>query len=568
MKQFITIALILTFGVLYAQNPSEKTTVPRKVILENFTTGQCPNCPPIHVYLEDYAATHPNAIVIAQHAGFGTDIMTIPENTELLALYNAGGSTFAPGLAIDRHHYPTPLPGDDPRPGSVFWPGGSTSATTTRIEERLAVPSNISLDITYTNNSGVLDIDVQGEILETVVGNDLRLVLYIIEDGIIAPQSGGSSNYVHNNVMRDAISGTWGDAGIITSNTSGTTFSEQYTYTPDTSWILHSMSLVAFVANYDTGNVNNREILQADKLSLAAPIGTNNVALMGVTDMPDTCDYLTSPSLSVTNLGSADITSLDIDYSINGGNTTGTYNWSGSPISLFDQADIVLEDISFALLNVSNDIDFDITHVNGVADDDTSNNTLSSSFNEAPEAIDESLQILINTDGNGAECTWTIEDSTGTVVESGGPYGNNETINAYPVLLHDCYTFSIFDAGGNGGGTVIVADSNSTPLYYSTGNYGAGETQEFVIPDVGQSVEDEAFASVILFPNPTNATLNIENANGLSVAIVDVLGRELFAQEINSTKQQINVENFAEGTYIVRLTDGVKIRTVKIVISR
>lgn len=564
MKKLITLVLILTSGILLSQNL--KSTVPRKVILENFTTGQCGNCPPIHAYLEGYVATHPNAILVAQHAGFGTDIMTIPENTELLALYNAGGGTFAPGLAIDRHHYPTALPGDDPRPGSVFWPGGSTTATTTRIDDRLSVPSNISLDISYTNNSGVLDIDVEGEILENVVGNDLRLVLYIIEDGIIAPQSGGSANYVHNNVMRDAISTTWGDAGIITSNTSGTTFSEQYSYTPDASWVLHNMSLVAFVANYDAGDVNNREILQADKLSLAAPIGTNNVGLMGVSDMPDTCDYLISPSLDVTNLGTADITALTIDYTINGG-TTDTYNWSGGPIGLFDQASVTLEDISFSSLNPSNTIDFDITHVNGVIDDDISNNTLSSTFDEAPEAIDDYIQMLITTDNNGSECTWTIEDSSGMVVESGGPYGNNETIHVYPVLTDDCYTFSIFDSGGNGGGTVIVADSNSTPLYYSSGDYGAGEIQEFIVPDI-QGVIDEAFANISLYPNPANTTVNIENAEGLIVTIFDVLGRELFIKENLSVSEQLNISNLSEGTYLLQISDGTNQRIEKIVISR
>ena len=253
-------------------------SVPRKIILENFTTGQCPNCPPIHVFLENYVANHPNAILIAQHAGFGTDPMTIPENTELLALYNAGGSTFAPALSIDRYHYPEGLVAT-PDPGPVFWPGESTAATTVRMNERLNLPSFVEVNINGTYNAnGSLDLTIHGELVADVAGNDLRLVVYLLEDGLIYPQAGGTSNYVHNNVMRDAVSGTWGDAGIITSNEAGTIYSTDYSYTLNANWNADNMYVVAFVANYEAGNVNNREILNAEEVKITelTPVSIRN----------------------------------------------------------------------------------------------------------------------------------------------------------------------------------------------------------------------------------------------------------------------------------------------------
>ena len=315
MKRLITVVIIFISGTFFAQenlsyditnSHTSKSTVQRKVILENFTSNNCHNCPPVHILLENYMETQPNVIIIAQHAGFGTDVFTIPENTELLALFNE--STYCPALAIDRHHYSTGLIGGAPDPGPVFFPGEDHSATTARIDDRLALPSNISLDITYTNNAGVIDLDIQGEILENVNGNDLRLVVYIIEDKLIANQSGGSSDYEHNNVMRDAISETWGDAGIITSNTSGTTFSKQYSYTPDPTWILNNLSVVSFVANYDTGNVNNREILQADRVYLAQTTGTNNVAFANSLIYPNP----TSSELIVENAEGLNASIFDI----------------------------------------------------------------------------------------------------------------------------------------------------------------------------------------------------------------------------------------------------------------
>jgi hypothetical protein len=257
---------------------SEQVT--RKVLLENFTTGVCPNCPPIHTLLENYVENEPNAILVAQHAGYYTDEMTIPENTELMALYNDGGSTYAPALGIDRYHYDEGLTGGAADPGPLFFPGADQSATTTRIDERLNVPSFVNVDIYgELTEGGDLELDVVGNIVASVTENDLRLVVYIIEDSLIYNQSGGTTDYQHNNVMRDAISATWGDADAISSNTAGTEFQKHYTYTPNASWNVDKLSIVAFVANYDA-DVNNRAVLNAEKVfvnDLEPLVGINSI---------------------------------------------------------------------------------------------------------------------------------------------------------------------------------------------------------------------------------------------------------------------------------------------------
>jgi len=284
--------------------------VQRKIILENFTTGQCPNCPPIHSFLESYVEGEPNAILIAQHAGYYTDPMTIPENTELLALYNDGGSTFAPALCIDRYHYSEGLTGGAPDPGPVFWPGESTAATTTRMDERIAQPAYVSVSINGDfNTDGSIDITVHGQLLTNVPGDDLRLVVYILEDSLIYPQSGGSSDYVHNNVMRDAISDTWGDAGIITSNTAGTTFSEEYSYTLDSEWNAEKMYVVAFVANYDGGDVNNRAILNAEEVKLTEMIP---VSVSEVNSWEENVYVFPNPATDVIRISNAENSEVEI----------------------------------------------------------------------------------------------------------------------------------------------------------------------------------------------------------------------------------------------------------------
>lgn len=540
MKQFnfLSFLFIFTFLFLNAENNYAQQVARNYVVMELGTGTWCVNCPAAARGADDMVNNGHSVAVIENHNGDSYAY------TASNARNNYYGITGYPTAFFD---------GKYPVVGGSY-AGNMYSSYLAKYNTAIAVMSDFSLDVTYTHTGDDYDVTIDIEEPGDYAGTNLVVHLVLTESHIAENWQGMTELDFVSRAMYPTHTGTAFTGGTESLNLS---------FTANAAWDLSNCELVAFIQDNST-----KDILQSDKISLAGPTGVNNASVVGVENMPETCDYLISPILSVENLGSADITSLEIDYSINGGNTTGTYNWSGDPIALFDEASIVLEDISFAILNATNDIDFDITHVNGVADDDTSNNTLSASFNEALAAVDDYLRLYMITDNNGAECTWTIEDSTGTVVESGGPYGNNETVNVYPELLHDCYTFSIFDAGGDGGGSVILVDADNTALYYSSGNYGAGEIQEFVIPDVGQSVDDQAFASVVLFPNPTNATLNIENANGLSVAIMDVLGRELFMQKITTTKQQIDVENFAEGTYIVRLTDGVKVRTEKIIISR
>jgi hypothetical protein len=273
-----------------------------------------------------------------------------------------------------------------------------------------------------------------------------------------------------------------------------------------------------------------------------------------------------SPSIRVKNFGSDNITSMDIDYSINSGETTGTYSWSGSPITLFDQLEITIEDIALNTLNATNPIEFEIVSVNGLTDDDTSNNTIDSSFEEAPSSIDDYINVFIDTADHGDECTWEITDSNGTVVESGGPYGNDDIINYVTSLTGDCYTFTVFDSAGNGGDTVILADQSNV-LYYSPGTHGALGTQEFTVPDTF-STDDHAFSESLIYPNPANNILSIENAEGLNVKLYDFLGRELFSKENILSKEQISLEGITNGTYLLTLSDGLKTRIEKVLISK
>ncbi|MDA3910744.1 MAG: Omp28-related outer membrane protein [Bacteroidales bacterium] len=271
------------------------SAVTRTVLLENFTTAVCPNCPAAHDNISNWLSGETNVIWLAHHAGYYTDDYTVPENTELLTYFNAGGSTYAPAIMLDRKFL-----SPDGDPGPVFFP--SATYTPGLISDRLNTPAFISLDITgiFNSTSGELNVDISGTFHGDFSG-DLRLGLYIMEDGLEGTQEGATGTYIHNHVMRDAISGTFGD-DVFTSTLTDDTFSENYTYTVDGSWDENECTLIAWVSKWNS-DVNNREILQAAKVELQTLVSVN-------TAFNTELDIYPNPStgiLKITNVNNADI---------------------------------------------------------------------------------------------------------------------------------------------------------------------------------------------------------------------------------------------------------------------
>ena len=247
------------------------TTVERTTVLEHFTTAQCPNCPSGHQRLEAAIQGREDRVVwIAHHVGYYTDNMTINESNQMLVFFNDGGSTYAPASMLDRSR--DNATSEDP--GPVFFPDNSVRNV---ITNALARPAFVSVDLSNLSFDGrVLTVTVSGSFASSVTMDSPRLSVYIMEDGIIGSQSGASSQYEHNHVIRGCISDVWGDADVITSTEAGATFSKTYTYQvpstmrPEKTWV------AAFVNNF-ASDVNNREIYNGAKTGYLTSNGIDDV---------------------------------------------------------------------------------------------------------------------------------------------------------------------------------------------------------------------------------------------------------------------------------------------------
>ena len=266
--------------------------VSRHVLVEQFTTANCGNCPNATQQLKNVMNGRTDVCWIAHHAGYYTDGLTHSASANaLLGFYNAGGSTYAPAMMLNRQ---------------VLEEGASTPVFSTyditkkMLDVCAAEPTFVTINIsdaTYNSSTRELSVTIEGEIVRNVVpyASDLRLSLYFKEDNLkTTPGQSGSSlgtNYIHNNVMRANISNVWGDNNIITSNTAGTTYSHTYTYTVPSNFNVENCAIVAFVSKYN-GSLLRRDVLNAKGVSLTEIINgalpANDVieSVSGIAEQP------------------------------------------------------------------------------------------------------------------------------------------------------------------------------------------------------------------------------------------------------------------------------------------
>lgn len=235
-------------------------TTPRKVLMENFTTAQCPNCPSAHTRIHNAIAGLNDVIWVAHHVGYGTDAMTLNLSNQLTRFYNDDG-TYAPALMLDRTNFD--IPSYDNAPGPIFFPGSDVADAINYAREQPAFVSVYFPEITYNESTRQLDVTIAGQFVSDMTMSSPRISCYIIEDSIMSSQQGVSGLFKHDHVIRASLSNILGDANVITSTTAGSTFTKSYSTTFPASWKANYCRVVAFVSEY-TSNVNNCKVANSN----------------------------------------------------------------------------------------------------------------------------------------------------------------------------------------------------------------------------------------------------------------------------------------------------------------
>ena len=84
------------------------------------------------------------------------------------------------------------------------------------------------------------------------------------------------------------------------------------------------------------------------------------------------------------------------------------------------------------------------------------------------------------------------------------------------------------------------------------------------------SVKNNTIKGFATYPNPVtsdNVTITSNSAENKQVAIFNVLGKKVISTHFTGTKSDINVANLASGIYILKVTEGTKTATSKLIIK-
>ena len=310
--------------------------------------------------------------------------------------------------------------------------------------------------------------------------------------------------------------------------------------------------------------------------------GSNNGALFSYTGETVACGP-TDVLVQLQNMGTSNLTSATITVS-DGSSTLLTYNYTGN-LATYDIADVNLGQVTPTSATTYT---ITITDVNGGADANTTDNTLTQQISMSSDA-DGVVTLTLLLDDYPTETSWSIKNSNGTTLYSGGNYTSadkNTTITESFYLANtDCYRFELNDSYGDGlgagqwGGTDgnwSLKDENNVVISSGSGDFGDQVIGKFNLLTTPASVEENAIEGLNIYPNPftTNATVTFQTANATEVVIevVNMLGEIVSSENLGEVygvqNYILNGAELENGIYMVNVKAGSNISTARIVLNK
>lgn len=262
--------------------------VERRVLMEVFSTEKCTNCPQAHANIDRLFGQNPRVVEVGHHAGFYTDDLTVGESVDYEWFYTPNRGTYAPAAMFDRTCCSTDLPkifsDDVPVINGEL---ASTMQPTYDLVSQTPAQATVDLTLTYDEAQRQLTANVSGRrLLPTEDAASLRLNVVVVEDSVMSlKQAGARGVYYHRHVLRQCLTGTWGEAIDLDRG-----YSKSYTVTLPEAWRAEHVSVVAFVSNYDATNRNNCRVLNSNEAELASYV-TSGIQCVPTDECPATPHY-------------------------------------------------------------------------------------------------------------------------------------------------------------------------------------------------------------------------------------------------------------------------------------
>ncbi len=354
MKKFTFLLLItIASSVAFAQSQ-------RLVLMEYFTQASCGPCATYNPNINALLAANPNLVVALKYQTSwpGYDPMNLHNPTEIQNRVSYYGVSGVPAGVIDGNYYQ----------------GHPNGINQTSLNTRGAVTSPFTIVLNHTLSPALDAINITGTITATgALSGSYVVRVAVIEKQIsfnTAPGTNGEK--VFHSVMKKMLPTPNGEALPATINVN-----DQFTISQ--SWQLaniydlNQVAVVAFIQN-----TANKEVMQAGysgPQQLAIDAGVSAVTAVPLF----TCANTITPTVTIKNFGASDVTSLDINYAVNGG-AVSTQPWAGT-LASGATANVTLPSITVpaAASNASN-VSIYVSGTNGIGELNHANDTARKSF--------------------------------------------------------------------------------------------------------------------------------------------------------------------------------------------
>lgn len=195
---------------------SNNTNTNRNVLIEDFTGHRCNNCPNAATLLHSLmdanpnrvfgAGVHTSALGMSTFQEVNTEYPTILYNDQALEIGLFFGSQPGTSFIGNPHGTVNRIPtGTD----NTLSPGSWSSQTTTALASTLRV--NLQSSANYFASTRGVFLHTEVDKFDNTLTNELALVVYLIEDSLVAPQLmpnlTQNDTYIHRDIMRGCIDG-------------------------------------------------------------------------------------------------------------------------------------------------------------------------------------------------------------------------------------------------------------------------------------------------------------------------------------------------------------------------
>ncbi len=557
-KILLSIIVFATVVLSYGQSQ-------RLVLAEEFTNASCGPCASQNPAFDALLQNNEDIVTsIKYHTSWpGTDPMYSHNPSQAnsrVDYYNVSGVPYA---LIDA----------EPQTGSSYT-GAPANVNQSVLNNAAAVPSpfNVQFQHEISNDEENIFLTMMIEATDDVSG-DLVAQMVVIEKHIHFPYPPGSNGEKDfYNVMKYMVPGT--------SGTDLPDFADGDYLILEGSWELANiydmdeLGAVGFIQNH-----TSKEVFQAANSSTdpMTPLYDNDAQITEVQNVGEAnCSGVVNPHIMLRNNGAATLSSSTIKYYVNEGEVQ-TYDWTGS-LDFLDKAMVELPELSFDVAD-ENTLTVITEMPNGVGDEYVKNDTLRFEFQKAIVTSDY-VSLTMRLDANPEETSWEIVNSSNEVIYSGGDYTTpNQFINEnYEFETEDCYTFYVYDSGGDGFGTggfinvhvgddVILQETAFGSEAYNYFEYATGVgVQENLDP-----------MNFVMFPNPAKESLNVslflEKNQQVIFQVMDISGRmikEIETQDAaqGTLNQQIDLSELENGIYVLRTLAGNQEKINKFSVSK